>query len=201
MAGAQTPRRLPNWFRIALVATTRLEPGGSLDAGHSGIRSEDGKPLLARSPHPRASHATKAAGLAWCSIQLMARALAAASGANWLIRAWLRVGRSSDGPRWERMSASPPAPATSRMKANSAAGRQRRDLRPFSRRLHRSLDAGPPPIRPSSLPARGWGGGVGARPAGGGFPSVSRADAIDGIGPTSRAPAATSSLSAVRADG
>ena len=65
IAGAQTARRLPNWFRIAAVATTRLEPMGSFDPVPSGIRFEDGKPLWARSPHTRASHATNAAGLAW----------------------------------------------------------------------------------------------------------------------------------------
>src|SRR5262252_7548076 len=96
MAGAYTEaRRLPNWFRTVAVATTRSEPRGSFDAGPSGNRFEDGM-LLARSLHIWASHDTTAAGLAWCSIQLIACVLAAASAASWLIWACPPVGRSSD---------------------------------------------------------------------------------------------------------
>src|SRR5713101_1799649 len=150
-AGAYTEAsRPPNWARTSAVATSRSEPRGSFDMGPSCNRFADGKPLLARSPHTWESHDTTAARLTWCRIQVMACVLAAASAASsWLIPAWPPAGRSDDAPRWERVNASPPAPATSRITVRSAAARQRHP--------DRGLDARPPPVRPSRLPRRGSG--------------------------------------------
>src|SRR5215472_1656697 len=204
MAGAYTEaRRLPNWLRTVAVATTRSEPRGSFDAGPSGNRFEDGKPLLTRSAHSWASHDTTAAGLTWCSIQVIAPVLAAASAASsWLIPAWLPTSRSDTALRPERLNASPPAPATSKIAARStAARRRRRQARPLPRRVGRSLDARRPTIRPSPSPRGGSGGTADARCELDVSSSVARAETTGGIGPANRAPAATSSASAPRADG
>src|SRR5580700_2139323 len=198
-AGPYRPRRGPNWFRTVAVATSRVEPRGSFDPGPSCDTCEGGKPLLTRSAHTWASHDTIAAGLTWFSIQLIACVLAVAAAASGLI--WLPVSCSGDAPRRERVNATPPAPAASMIKVNSTAARQRRDARPFARRLRRGPDAGSPAIRPSVLPTRGSGSTASTCSELIVFSSVSRADATGGIGPMSRAPAATSSLSASRADG
>ncbi len=208
-AGAQTEAsRRPNWSRIAAVATTRLEPSGSYDWGPSHFRFAAGNPRLCRSAHTWASHATTADRLTCCSIQVTARALAAASPLNGgLVPAWLPAGGCGDGPCRARMSVAPPATATSRIEVRTAAARQRDRARPMPRRAGCCVAAGCcaavgwAPFRPSSLPFRGPGTAAGPRGTGDALSSVGRAGAIGGSGPASRAPAAASSLSAPRADG
>src|SRR5258708_4107877 len=145
-AGASTAAsRTPNWARTSAVATTRSEPRGSLDMVPSCNRFADGKPLLARSAHTRESHDTTAARLTWCSIQVMACFLAAASAASsWLIPARPPGGRSGDAPRREWVDASPTAPATSTIQIRSAEVLQRHPAHPIQH-LHDTIGSKPPP--------------------------------------------------------
>src|SRR5580658_306537 len=174
---------------MVAVATTRLEPRGSFDPGPSVNRVEDEKPSLARSPHTWVSHDTIAAELTWCSIQVMAAFLAAASAASSWLTGTERPASRSDVARRGRLNASP-TPATSTIAARSTGVRRRHRVRPRLRRADRGLNAAADAGREldvSSSVARAL--------------SVARAEAMGGIGPTSRAPAATSSPSTPRADG
>ena len=99
------------------------------------------------------------------------------------------------------MSASPPAPATSRIEVRTAAVRERHQAPPLTCRADRGLDPGPAPIPPRPVPSGVSGGAADVPVERDVSSSAAGAGATGGSGPTGRAPAASSSLRASRADG